>query len=409
MMKPVIAVGLESTIDLWITFPSFDDFARFARNYKGRLAKHVKDGYETVAAGKGDEVSIDGEGTEAQELVRLAKKSGAGIRYALGGNGAQEAAALEALGSKVAFIGGFSPNQISEFPPEDRRFFERVNFSFAYASKRYNPISLILQARGTNRYILCEGRGRRIEQLRPYLRKLPRSLKQILDEYGRLDMVNLVGWHVLFANGISDRDFSLIEGIIRRIRDAVDSPLFTDAGGLGAFDERERRLLCRIYSLFDILSVNEDEVLQVSRAIGFDTKDEFQAMHHILKSLKGPSTVWLHSLDYQSSLSTKYGKESLEKAQRAAALAGVCRVEKGAYPTLRELAKRKKIKNYSKKGLKTVRYAMKKYGGEMGGAELVVTPCYRARSFTSTVGAGDVAAVAYTYTIAGGKIKDGRE
>lgn len=47
---------------------------------------------------------------------------------------------------------------------------------------------------------------------------------------------------------------------------------------------------------------------------------------------------------------------------------------------------------------------MEEYGGKMGDAELVVTPCYVARSFTSTVGAGDVAAAAYTYTIASGEI-----
>ena len=399
-----MAVGFESTLDVWVTFLRLGGFARFARDYKGCLAKHVKDGYEMVAAGKGDEVSIDGWMKDAQELVRWASKSGADIKCKLGGNGAQEATALRALRSDVIFMGGIFPNQMVKLSLKDRRLLEGVDLSFAHTSKRYNPISFILQTRGANRYILCDGRGRRIDYLRPYIQKLPSLLKQILDKYGRLDMVNLVGWHVLFANGISDRDFRLVKDMMEGIRNTVDSPLFTDAGGLAAFDGRERQLLCQIYSMFDILSVNEDEALQVSQTIGAGTKDEFRAMHNILKSLKGPSTVWLHSLDYQASLSTKYGKDLLEKAQKAAVLAGVCRVEKGAYPTLWELAKRKKIKNYSKGGLETVRYAMKKYGGEMGGAELVVTPCYKARSFTSTVGAGDVAAAAYTYAIAGGKI-----
>ena len=402
-MGPIMAVGLESTLDAWVTFPSLGDFARFALDYKGRLAKHVKDGYEMVAAGRGDEVSIDGWMKDAQELVRRARKSGADIRYKLGGNGAQEATALKALGSDVILIGGIFPNQMVKLSLKDRRFLEGVDLSFAHTSKRYNPTSFILQTRGANRYILCEGRGRRIDHLRPYMQKLPSLLEQILDEYGRLDMVNLVGWHVLFANGISDRDFRLVKGMLERIRSTVDSPLFTDTGGLAAFDGRERRLLCQIYSMFDILSVNEDEVLQVSRTVGAETKDEFRAMYNILKSLKGPSTVWLHSLDYQASLSMKYGRKLLERAQVAAAAAGVFRVEKGAYPTLRELAKRKKINDYSKEGLETVRYVVKKYGCEMGGAKLVVTPCYKARSFTSTVGAGDVAAAAYTYTIVGGR------
>ena len=403
-MKLTMAVGLESTLDVWVTFPSLDDFARFAQDYRGRLAKYVKNGYKTVAGGRGDEVSIDGYAEEAQELVRRAKELGADIKCRLGGNGAQEFAALKSLGSDAIVIGGISPDQIIKLPLKIRRFFEKGNLSFAYTSKKYNPISFILQAPGTNRYILCEGQGRRIEQLRPYLRKLPSLLKKILDKYGRLDMMNLVGWHVLFANGISDRDFRLVEGVIKRIREVTDSPLFTDAGGLAAFDEDDRRLLCRIYSLFDIISVNEDEVLKVSRAIKAGAKDEFRAMQNILESLKRPSTVWLHSLDYQASLSTKYEKKLLEKAQVAAAAAGAYRVERGAYPTLGELTKRMKIKNFSAKGLKITQYATKKYGGQIGAAELIVAPCYVAKNFTSTVGAGDTAAAAYTYVIAGGKL-----
>ncbi len=403
-MRPIIAVGLESTLDMWVTFPSLGDFARFVRGYNGRLTKYVKEGYETVATGSGDEVSIDGWVKDAQKLVKRARESGADIKCKLGGNGAQEVATLKALESNVIFMGGVFPEQLLKLPLKTRRFFNEADLSFAHTFKRYNPTSFILQAQGANRYILCEGQGRRIEQLRPYLRKLPSLLKQILKKYGRLNMVNLVGWHVLFANGISNRDFRLVEGIIKKIRDVADPLLFTEAGGLAAFDEKERRLLCRIYSLFDILSVNEDELLQVARAVKVRTKDEFQAMHNILKSLKMPSTVWLHSLDYQATLSTKYGRKLLEKAQVAAAAAGVYRVEKGTYPTLKELTKRMKIKTFSEKGLKMTQYATKKYGDKVGAAELVVTPCYEARGFTSTVGAGDASAAAYTYVIAGGEL-----
>jgi hypothetical protein len=401
-MRPVVAVGLDSTVDVWVTFPILDNLEKFANEYSGRLAGQVRKGYKTVAAGKGDEISIDGQLEEAQKLVKSAKTRGIDIRYKLGGNGAQEAASFGALGSDIAFVGVISPSLSTWLSPKDQKFLKKINLSYASTSK-YKPFSFILQARGTNRYILCEGRGRRIEQLRPYLRELPNALERILDKYGKLDMVNLVGWHVLFANGISDRDFRFVKGVIRKVRNVVDSPLFTDAGGLAAFDEREKRLLHRLYSLFDILSVNEDEVLQVSWAIGAEAKDEIQAMRNILESSEKLSTIWFHSIDYQASLSTKYGRELLEGAQVAAATAGVCRVEKGAYPTLGELAKRREIKNYSEKGLKATEHATKKYGGKIGDAALVATPCYKARSFASTVGAGDVAAAVYTYVIAGGK------
>ena len=402
-MKPVIAAGPESTLDIWVTFPSLADLREFAHQCGGPLAEYVKDAYTAVREGIGGEVSINGKAGDVQRLIETAVGRRVEVRYALGGNGAQEAAALKALGADVIFTGCLFPGQLSRLAPEEKRYLDGVNMSFAYSSDK-KPISVIIQARGTNRYILCEGEGRRIDQLRPYLQKLPNAFARTLDKYGGLDMVNLVGWHALFANGISDRDFHLIERIIRKIRNVVGSPLFTDAGSLAPFDERERRLLCRIYSMFDTLSVNEDEVLQVSRAIRAETKDEFQAMRNILESSGRLSTIWLHSLNYQASLSTKYGRELLEKAQVAAAAAGVFRVEKGAYPTLRELAKRRKIKNYSKKGLKSAAHTLKKYGSKMEDAELVVTPCYKARGFASTVGAGDVAAAAYTYVIAGGEI-----
>ena len=396
------AVGFDSTVDVWVTFPGLDDLEKFANEYSGRLAEQVRTGYKKVAAGEGDEISIDGQLREAQNLVKSAKKQGADVRYKLGGNAGQEAASFGALGSGVAFVGVISPSLSTWLSPKDQKFLKKIDLSHAFTT-RYRPFSFILQARGTNRYILCEGRGRRIEQLRPYLRELPNALERVLDKYGRLDTVNLVGWHVLFANGISDRDFHLVKGMIGKIRDVVDSPLFTDAGGLAVFGKREKRLLYRLYSIFDVLSVNEDEVLQVSQAIGSETGDEIQAMRNILESSENLSTIWLHSSNYQASLSTKYRQELLDEAQVAAATAGVCRVEKGTYPTIGELAKRRRIKNYSKKGLEAVEHATKKYGGKIGDAALVVTPCYKPRSFTSTVGAGDVTAAVYTYVIAGGK------
>jgi len=402
-MNPVIAVGPESTLDIWVTFPSLADLKEFVYRYRGPLAEHMKDAYTAVRDGIGGEVSIDGKTGDAQRLIATADRRGARVRCALGGNGGQEAAALNALGANVIFTGCLFPCQLSRLDPEERKHFDGIDISFACSSEK-KPTSVIIQARGTNRYILCEGEGRRIDQLRPYLQRLPGILARTLHKYGRIDMVNLVGWHVLFANSISDRDFHMVERIIRKIRKVIAAPLFTDAGSFAAFDEREKRLLCWIYSMFDILSMNGDEVLQVSRAMGAETKDEFQAMRNILGSSGGISTIWVHSLDYQASLSTKYGRGLLENAQLTAATAGVCRVEKGSYPTSEDLAKRRKTKNYSEKGLKTVGYASKEYDGKIGGAELVVTPCYKARGFASTVGAGDVASAAYTYVMAGGEI-----
>ncbi|MFH1821123.1 MAG: ADP-dependent glucokinase/phosphofructokinase [Methanobacteriota archaeon] len=403
--KPTITVGLESTLDKWITFPSLGDFGKLAQTHKGCFSKYVKDAFKLLSAGKGDEVSIDGKRAEAQELLKQAKHIGADVKCTLGGNGALEAAAFKALGSNVIFAGRIFPKQIRELPPDSRKFFGQVDFSFASALENFYPSSYILQARGTNRYILCEGQGRRIEQLRPYLEKLPDTLEQIMDKYGNLDMINLVGWQVLFANGINDEDIGVVKKTVNKIRGMVNSPLFTDAGGLATFNTRDRARLFQIYSLFDVLSINEDEILQISKAIGIDTKDELKIMNHILETSEKLSTIWLHSLDFQISLSKKYKKELLEKAQIASAAAGAYRVENGNYATLAELNKRIKVKNYSEKGLRKVKDGTKERVRTKD-VELAITPCLVARNFTSTVGAGDVSAAAYANVISRAQIKN---
>jgi hypothetical protein len=399
----VLKEKLLAGVLIWVTFPSLADFREFVRRYHSPLAEYIEDAYTAVRDGTGGELPIDGKAGDVQKFLDAAERQGARIKYALGGNGGQEAAALKALGANVVFAGYFFPNQLSRLTQEERDYFNGADLSFACSSDR-KPVSVIIQAHGTNRFILCDGEGRRIAQLRTYLQKLPSILEQVSDKYGRLDMVNLVGWQVLFGNGISNGDVHMVKRTIGKIRKVVNSPLFADAGSFAAFNKNERRLLCRIYSMFDLLSVNGDEVLHVSQAMGAETKDEFQAMCNILESSEWVSTIWVHSLDHQASLSTRYGRKLLENAQLTAATAGVCRVEKGSYPTLEEIAKRRKIKNYSEKGLKMVSRASKEYGGEIGGAELVVTPCYKAREFASTVGAGDVASAAYTYVMAGGEI-----
>ena len=51
-MRLAIAVGFDSTVDVWVTFPSLDDFKKFANGYSGRLAGHVRTCYKKVAAAK---------------------------------------------------------------------------------------------------------------------------------------------------------------------------------------------------------------------------------------------------------------------------------------------------------------------------------------------------------------------
>jgi ADP-dependent phosphofructokinase/glucokinase len=123
-------------------------------------------------------------------------------------------------------------------------------------------------------------------------------------------------------------------------------------------------------------------------------------MLKILKSSEKLSTIWLHTPHYQVSVSKKYGVELLEKAQIFAAAAGVYRVEKGSYPTIGQVNSRAKSKDHSKMGQKFVSDAVRKYDGKIDDTNLAVTPCYRAKGFVSSVGAGDTASAAYTFMLA---------
>jgi sugar/nucleoside kinase (ribokinase family) len=400
MEKKLFAVGPDLVLDTSVTFPDLENFKKFTKVYKGPFSKQVKFGYKTIVAGRGDEVVIDGKESEARKLVEQALTFGADSRTGLGGNGAQEATALAALGGKVFFIGGYSAEQLLELPRRDLRLFKNVDLSFADVSESYKSLSVILQAPGTNRCILNDGRGRRIGQLAPYIQKLPDTLQEITNRYGEPDALALVGLHGLFATGINDQHYKLMKGVLDKARDRTSSSmLFTDAGSLAAFSAVQRRLILKIYSLFDILAFNGDELEQICRTIGISADDKFSSMLKILKSSEKSSTVWLHKSHYQASISMKFGVELLNKAQRFAAAAGVYRVEKGSYPTIRQLNLRAKSKNYSSAGKKMADYSVRKYGNKIDGMELAVTPCYRAKSFVSSVGAGDTASAAFIFML----------
>ena len=400
IMKKLFAVGPDFVLDTSVTFPDLENFKKFTKVYKGPFSKQVKFGYKTIVAGRGDEVVIDGKESEARKLVEQAVTFGADFRTGLGGNGAQEATALAALGCKVFFIGGYSTEQLLELPRRDFRLFKKVDLSFADVSESYKSLSVILQAPGTNRCILNDGRGRRIAQLAPYIQKLPDTLQEITKRYGELDALALVGLHGLFATGVNDQHYRTVKSVLDKARDRTSSMIFTDAGSLAAFTAVQRRLLFKIYSLFDILAFNGDELAQICRAIGISAEDKFSSMLKILRSSKKLSTIWLHEPHYQASISMKFGVELLKKAQKFAAAAGVYRVEKGSYPTIGQLNSRAKSKDYSSTGKKMADYSVRKYGHKINNVELAVTPCYQAKSFVSSIGAGDTASAAFIFMLA---------
>lgn len=398
-MRSKAAVGLESTVDIIITFPDMNDFQKFAQYYEGGLSEKVDRAYKKVAKGSGDEEPIDGRGKEAQKLLRLAEKKGAEIEYRFGGNAFQEAVALDRLENTSIFLGGIFPKSLSNISSDISEVFKKTDIEFARVFDEYSPASYILQAYNSNRYILTDGKGRRIDQLRPYIKNLPVTLRRVKEKYGALDVLSLVGWQVLFGEGMSDQDCQLTLDIIEKIRRENGFLLFTDTGGIGGLNDEEKKMLWKIYSLFDILSLNEDELLEISQILGFEHVDEVKSMLKILENSEKLTTIWVHTPDYQITLSEELEMDCIEKAQDISALAGLYKVERGDYPYHKDITRLREERTLTEKGLKKKREIENRYGSEIGGYKLVVSPCYSEEFFSSTVGAGDVSSAGYISSI----------
>ncbi len=394
-----IAVGLESTIDILITFPTLKKLEVLSRDYDGELSSHLRKSYQKIAAGAGGEVPIDGKRKEAKKLLKLARDKGAKIEYALGGNAAQEAATLENFDCDTIFLGGIFPKSLSKLSKRKKQTLKNTNLELAVKFEKYAPASYIIQVKNKNRYILTEGKGRRINQLRTYLKNLPNTIKRSKEKFGKLNALSLVGWQVLFGNELTKDDLKLTIQTIKKIRQRENILLFTDAGGVGGLDKVERERLCKIYALFDILSVNEDEVIQIASSMGETPNSIIQAMVVILKNSPNLSTIWLHTSDFQLTLTSLFQKDLIKIAQDKAALAGLYKVENGEYPNLENISTLKKNRIYSKKGGETITHIKNRYQSESENYRLIATPCYKAEKFFSTVGAGDVSSATYLYTL----------
>lgn len=394
-----IAVGLESTLDILITFPDLKKLEKFKDGFEGDLSPFLEKGYQKIASGSGGEVPIDGKGKEARKLLELAQNYGAEIKYALGGNAAQEAATLERLKCDTIFLGNIFSKCQEKLTDIGNQKLIATKLDMAQTLENYAPSSYIIQVKGENRYILTEGEGRRIKQLRSYLKNLPKTIKETRKKFGAIDALSLVGWQVIFGNKLTEDDLLLTIKTIDEIQKEKDTLIFTDAGGVGGLDDKQRRRLCEIYSQFDILSVNEDEVFQVAKSIGTNSETIIGAMNSILENSSNLSTVWLHTTDFQVTLTSSLAPDLVKEAQKKAALAGLCKVEEGKYPTSEKISNLKGKRRLSREGKKKLIEIEEEHQKKNKEYELVATQCYKAEKFFSTVGAGDVSSATYLHTL----------
>lgn len=398
LKSPLVGVGVDSiTLDIIINFQNLEDMKDLINKYDGELLHHLTTAHKSLSNDKGGEVSIDGKGEEAEKILSIAQELGAEISTRLGGNAGQKTIALNNLGVSTILLTGI-PYEVLSQTEKKKRILENINTEFALDLNRLKPASYVLQAVNTERYILANAKGRRIEQLKEYLLDLPETVESISEKFGELNALTLVGWHVLFGNRFSDDDLKLIVNIIEKLKEKTDALLFTDAGGFEDFDREGKEKLFQIYSLFDIISINEIEASQIAIKCNYETDHHFKDLNCVYEALDNISTVWMHTKTYQASISDSFSKNTLEKAQDFAALAGLYWVEKGEHPTLQEIEDLKKKRSFSEKGVKTVK-KMKENYSDLVEAEFAVTPCYESENFVSTVGSGDVSGAGYLYSI----------
>lgn len=397
--KPTIAVGLESTFDTMITFPDMEAFESFSKGYEDGLSEQVERAYERISSGSGGEEPIDGKREEAEEMLELAKEEGAEIKYSIGGNASQESITLNRLGADAIFLGQLCSQSVNKLHQADRERLDDLDLEFSINFDQYAPGSYILQAPHSERYILAEGEGRRIEQLRPYVRELPATVGEVKNEYGELDAVCVVGVHIVFGNDLTEDDLKLMIDTVEEIREDTDTMLFTDAGGLGGLEQEEKRRISEIFSCFDVLSVNGDELMEVSRSLGFDPENEITAMKKLVDGENDLHTVWMHTEDYQITLSKHFSVEKLKEAEDISALAGLYAVENKDYPDWGDIMNLKESREKSEKGEMLARQIEEEYQNTIDGMQLVASPCYEPEHFVSTVGAGDVSSAGYVYSL----------
>ena len=398
-MKPLtIGVGVDSiTLDIIITLQNLNDLNRIQDIYDGELSKNLETAYKLLSEDVGGEISIDGKREDAEKILSIAKDLDARLNFRLGGNAAQKTVALDRLGVQALPLTGISKEVLSK-TKEEQNIFEDINTKYSLDLNRRKPASYVFQSVGTERYILADGKGRRIEQLRDYLSDLPKIVGSISNDLGGIDALSLVGWHVLFGNRFTQDDLEFVESIIGELKEETDAILFTDAGGFEDFKDAGKDRLFQIYSLFDMLSMNEIEASNIATKCNYETEHHFEDLACVYESLESVSTAWMHTKTYQASVSSSFSKETLSKTQDFAALAGLYRVETGGYPTPQDIAGLKNERNISKEGLKTVEKIEDNYSNFLKD-EFAVTPCYEPKNFISTTGSGDVSGAAYLYSI----------
>jgi len=356
-----IYVGFDSTIDKVFSFSNVKEISSLKQNKK---IKHlIEETVKTISKHSDKEIPID-DFKYKKELARYLSPYEKIV--SLGGNAAIESSTFNSLGMDVEFSGTVSKNSIKELKkknPENVKNFIPTISKISYIINS-NPTSFIIQIEGKpSRVILCDGEGRRYNDVKNVIKK---SIKLTKPK----SYFSLVGWQVSFPEGITKKQENELIDFISELKNK-HIKLFVD---LGSFEEKYPSKLKRLYKFllnFDVLSMNETEYELFSRIMKKSLKDIFDKSNL--------SSFYVHSKSYQWSLSkSKEIAEMMYEAQKLSAAAGTFRIEKMKYPTIKDLKKILKGKKIKKKIIKKGKFYY------------VKTKTIKPKKILSTVGAGDV-------------------
>ena len=369
-MKDVF-VGLESSTDIWVSLNSLEALLDLSETTESGMGDELRQAHKSLRDNVGDEVPVDGRDLEVliEEL-----ESCSHMDVSIGGGAAIQCSQFLSLGVRAHYLGNYYPSQIKG------TLFFGSDFSMARPSE-LNPRSIVLQFSG-DRFILSSGKGRRIADLRDYIKSLPQTIagsSRIAGSSGKPDAISLVGWHVLFALGVEDADVDLVVSALKSLR-KLQIPMFTDTGGFGKMDDIEIQKLWEIYETFDILAMNEVEFLRLSNVFSL-RGDEDERLKELMILGEKTGTVWLHTRSYQKSVSCKFDTDRLVAAQEFASAAGCLRVETGGFPTSKEIE------------------SLSRPGRSSESRGVVKTAGLRSRRVRSEVGAGDVSCASFLWKL----------
>lgn len=449
--KITIITGFEFCADVRVR-AKIGAFKKACETAKSGLKSGLSSAFSFLSKGADSEIAIDGcPHGEIKTLLAELKKCGASVSERLGGNPAIEAAQFLSLGADVSYAGNFFQKYAARFSGglSGELFFENADFGLSEKSK-LRPVSIVLEANDA-RAILCSGEGRRIKHIREYLRRFPKLLKnaKLRREF---DAISIPDLHVIFngpangaAAGIAKKDAALMARVLKKAKNSAGSAgnaalLFTDTGSFFGLDSESRQRLWELYGLFDVIGMNMQEFADIANIVniagianiaksnaaagssaiiggnaiirgdainsGDSSRNGMRAkqmaskipetMRAILEKTGAQThTLWLHSHDFQATVSKAFSKPAIEKAQKISAACGALHVEGAQYPG--ESAIARKITNAPRNNGAEKSAAFK--SAKSGNSVFVSSPCFNVGKPRFEAGAGDAASAAYLWSI----------